>query len=281
MNATRRKVLVTGSAGILGSATVTALRSVGVDVVGFDVADGDDLLDVDRLVDRSRGCSAVAHLAAVPTDVPGEERNIGAVNVLGTWNVVLAAEQAGVERIVFSSSVNAIGVFMGQGDPERFPIDDRHGARPVTPYSVAKLASEEILAAATRRSQLTTLCLRFPALLHPSRYAQLHSLWQGGIAHEVSPYWEFGAYLDIRDAATAVARACVIGTPVNHDRMILVDDRPADVAPLSELIDLAVPPASRAQATTAATRGNLVDGSRGSAVLGARPEHHWADEVAR
>lgn len=248
-----------------------------MDVVPYDLSAGDDVLDVDRLAERARGCSVVAHLAAVPTDLPGSERMIGATNVLGVWDVVLAAEAASIGRIVFSSSVNAIGVFMGQGPPARFPIDDEHPARPVTPYSVAKLAAEEILGGASRRSGITTLCLRFPALMHTRRYRELMSSWQKGTAHEIEPYWEYGAYLDVRDAARAVAEACCRSDVPDHVRIALADDRPAHVASLRELIELVVPPELRDEANRSVkTLGVLVDTRRGWELLGTRPQYHWA-----
>jgi UDP-glucose 4-epimerase len=277
----RPRVLVTGSSGLLGSAVVEELRGRSVDVVPYDVRSGDDVLDLDRLTDRAAGCSVVAHLAAVPTDLPGAERTIGTVNVLGVWNVVLAAEAAGVGRIVFSSSVNAIGVFMGQGPPLRFPIDDNHPARPATPYSVAKLAAEEILAGAARRRDITTLCLRFPALMHAPRYRELLSSWRNGVMHEIAPYWEYGAYLDVRDAALAVAEACCRHHLPVHARVLLADDRPAHVAPLAELVELVVPVALRDQAMRSLeTLGVLVDTRRGWELLGVGPLHHWLDAGA-
>lgn len=129
---------------------------------------------------------------------------------------------------------------MGQSDPERFPIDDRHVARPVTPYSVAKLAGEEVLAGASRRTGLATLCLRFPRLTSPKTYDELLDRWSRGVAEETSPYWEYGAYLDVRDAAIAVAQACSVELGVVHDRVLLVDTVPAHVASLPELIAASV-----------------------------------------
>lgn len=280
MTSGRPRVLVTGSSGLLGSAVLDELHARGLDVVPYDIRAGDDVLDLDRLAGRARGCTAVAHLAAIPTDRPGSEGAIGATNLLGVWNVALAAESTGVGRVVFASSVNAIGVFMGQGDPRRFPIDDGHPAAPVTPYSVAKLAAEEVLAGASRRAGLTTWCLRLPALMHPGRYADVVSRWRRGPSDEVRPYWEYGAYLDVRDAARAVVAACCVDDVPQHARLLLADDRPGHVAPVRELIELAVPVGLREQAARSLdTLGVLVDTRRGWDMLGIEPRHHWPDEA--
>lgn len=280
MIAGRPKVLVTGSSGVLGAAVLEDLQARSIQAVPFDIRDGDDVLDVDHMARRARGSVAVVHLAAIPTDVPGREREIGSTNVLGAWNAALAAEAAGVRRVIFASSVNAIGVFMGQGPPDGFPIDDDHPARPVTPYSVAKLAAEEILAGVSRRSGVTTLCLRLPALMHRCRYQKVLAQWREGIHSEVDPYWEYGIYLDVRDAASAIGEACQIRDLPLHERIILADDRPAHVAPLSELIELAVPVGLQEAAhRSLTTAGVLVDARRGWEILGIRPRHHWEDEA--
>lgn len=276
----KERLLVTGSSGLLGSAVLDELESTSVDVVPFDLVEGNDVLDLDRLVRYAEGCAAIVHLAAVPTDEPGREREIGERNVLGVWNVALAAEKVGVRRVVFSSSVNAMGVFMGQGQPDRFPIDDRQRPCPVTPYSVAKLAGEEILAGLSRRSGITTLALRLPALLHEARYQYLFSKWQQGIAEETDPYWEYGAYLDVRDASRAIVRACSRAELPSHDRIVLVGDEPAHVAPMEDLVLPMVPDHLRDSAFSALTQlGVLVDARRGWELLGIGPTYHWSAEV--
>jgi len=59
------RVLVTGSRGLIGSAVVECLRAEGDDVVGFDIADGADVLDAAGFVAAAQGCEAIVHAAAV------------------------------------------------------------------------------------------------------------------------------------------------------------------------------------------------------------------------
>ena len=88
------RVLVTGHRGNVGATVARQLTSRGHDVTGFDLADGDDLLDLARVKAAAVGCSAVVHLGAVAHDSLGRPEQIMAVNVLGTWHTLLAAEQA-------------------------------------------------------------------------------------------------------------------------------------------------------------------------------------------
>jgi nucleoside-diphosphate-sugar epimerase len=275
------RTLVTGSAGVLGSHVVAELARSSVDVVSFDLVGGQDVLDLRQLHRAAAGCTTIVHLAAVPTDVAGREAETGATNVLGVWNVALVAEANRARRVVFASSVNAIGVFMGQGDPDGFPIADGHRALPVTPYSVAKLAAEEILAALSRRTGVSTVCIRLPALLDPGRYRSVFGRWVRGVESEITPYWEFGAYLDVRDGARAIVAACVAENLDLHERLMLTDVEPAHVAPMPELIEVALRPGLRSEArATFDDIGVLVDSREGWARLATSPNHHWSVETA-
>jgi nucleoside-diphosphate-sugar epimerase len=72
------------------------------------------VLDREELARAARGCSAIVHLAAIPHDTLGSPEQILAVNVLGTGNVLLAAEAAGAETVVNFSSFQVLGVSEGE-----------------------------------------------------------------------------------------------------------------------------------------------------------------------
>jgi UDP-glucose 4-epimerase len=113
------KVLVTGGAGFIGSHVVDKLRAAGHEPRIFDLRPSPhhepgevdtyigDLLNVDDLRDAMRDCDAVAHLAAsadvgIVADEPVEAE---ALNSRGTLNVLEAARQCGVERVVYASTI--------------------------------------------------------------------------------------------------------------------------------------------------------------------------------
>ena len=94
--------------------------------VEYDLATGRDILDPAALLDSARGCDAVVHSAAL-LGLPGQsDGEIMAANVQGTWNVLSAAQEAGIPRVVFLSSVDALGVFKGERSPDYLPLDDSH-----------------------------------------------------------------------------------------------------------------------------------------------------------
>jgi UDP-glucose 4-epimerase len=147
------RVLVTGGGGFIGSNLVRALLERGDDVRvldNFSTGNRDNLggLDVEivegelrsyeRVHNAVRGTEVVYHLGAlgsVPRSVQ-DPLTSSAVNVEGTLNVLLAARDEGVRRVVFSSSSSVYGNSGELPRTEAMPPD------PISPYGVAKLAAE-------------------------------------------------------------------------------------------------------------------------------------------
>jgi nucleoside-diphosphate-sugar epimerase len=147
------KVLVTGGAGFIGSNLVRALLERGDDVrvldnfstgnranlegLDVEIVEG-ELRSYERVHNAVRGTEVVYHLGAlgsVPRSVQ-DPLTSSAVNVEGTLNVLLAARDESVRRVVFSSSTSVYGSTRTLPTSEEAPPD------PISPYGVAKLAAE-------------------------------------------------------------------------------------------------------------------------------------------
>ena len=164
------KVLVTGSAGRVGSVVARDLRTRGHEVVDFDRSEGRDIEDLPALTTASVGCDGVIHAAALlglPNETPEE---IMRVNVQGTWNVLSAAQTAGVARVVSLSSVDALGLFKGERTPDYLPLDDEHRCYPATPYAISKRLGEEMCRFFAASSGTAVICLRPPGVWEPDTY---------------------------------------------------------------------------------------------------------------
>ena len=168
------RVLVTGAAGFVGSNLVDGLLSAGHDVRGLDnfstgqrsnlahVADEIDLVEGDlrsyeRVSWAVRGCEAVFHEGAMPS-VPRSVQDpltSSEINIGGTLNVLLAARDAGVRRVVFASSSSVYG------DAPGFPRVETQSTSPLAPYAVSKLAAEQYCRVAHLVYGLETVCLRY------------------------------------------------------------------------------------------------------------------------
>jgi UDP-glucose 4-epimerase len=90
---------------------------------GLTRVDGMDLLDLAE-VGHAAGCGPVVHLGTLAHDTADSPEQIVAVNVLGTWHVLLA----GVTRVVHFSSAQVFGIAEGVRFPDYFPVDDAHPA---------------------------------------------------------------------------------------------------------------------------------------------------------
>lgn len=137
------KALVTGATGFVGAAVVRALMKAGVDVRVFARHNSDftnlqhfkidgaygDLRDKDSLRKALKGCSQLYHVAAHYALWARDSSVFYDVNVTGTKNIMEAARDAGTERIVYCSTIGAIGL----------PPDGGPGTED-TPVSLAQMA---------------------------------------------------------------------------------------------------------------------------------------------
>jgi UDP-glucose 4-epimerase len=193
------KVLVTGGGGFIGSNLVRALLERGDDVrvldnfstgqrtnlegLDVDIVEG-ELRSYERVHNAVRGTEIVFHLGAlgsVPRSVQ-DPLTSGAVNVEGTLNVMLAARDEGVRRIVYASSSSIYG-----NQPE-LPLRESMSPDPISPYGVAKLAAERYCVSFSRvYHSFETVVLRFFNVFGPrqdprSQYAAVVPLFITAIA---------------------------------------------------------------------------------------------------
>lgn len=173
------KVLVTGARGTVGRAITNGWE--GVEVVPYDIADGDDLFDAAKLAERVAGVDAVLHLAAYPHRASAPDwETFKRLNVDGTKAVFAAAAEAGIGRFVYMSSGNVYCFGDGIGDQdERQPpigVDDHPPAAECHPYPRSKLVAEAWL----KRNASKVSCV---VVLRPNHFAptppDVMALWRG------------------------------------------------------------------------------------------------------
>lgn len=272
------RVLVTGHCGRVGTPLVEHLERCGHAIVGFDLAEASDLRDLDALKSAARGTAAIVHAGAVANDSGGTPEQIMAVNALGTWHVLLAAEAAGVTRVIHFSSAQALGILEGERPPDYFPVDDDHPRRAMRPYGLSKRLSEDLCEGFTRRTGIATLSLRPVAVWDAGIYARVQERRRATPESEWEPYWEYGAFVDVRDVATAVERALEIRLSGHHRALLCAPDISAS-APSLEIAARLTPgvPVRDVQRYAADPWRALFDCSAADAVLGWRPRYSWSD----
>jgi nucleoside-diphosphate-sugar epimerase len=271
------RILVTGHRGNVGEPVTAYLEDLGHDVAGFDRADGRDLLDLEDVRRAARGCDAVVHLGALAHDTAGPPEQIMAVNVLGTWHVLLAAEAAGVTRVIHFSSAQVFGIAEGERLPDYFPVNDAHPRRAMRAYGLSKCLAEDLCAGFTARTGIASVSLRPVWVWHPGMYAQIAAQRHARPESEWEPYWEFGAFVDVRDVATAVSQALAVPL-TGHHRALLCADRISASAPSLEMAARLAPgvPVRDEAPYRADPWRALVDCSVAEATLGWRPRFDWS-----
>jgi nucleoside-diphosphate-sugar epimerase len=273
------RVLVSGSSGLIGGAVVEHLSAEGDEAVRFDIADGHDVLDSEDYAAAARGCDAIVHAAGghrPDASDPGERYITH--NVTGNWNMLEAARKAGIRRVVTFSSVNAIGVFRGEATPDYLPIDDDHPIRPPTAYGMAKRLVEELCRCCTATRGIATVCFRPPAVCGKVRRAKFAAARAADPAVEWTPYWEYGAWIDVRDVAGAVLVALRCPELRHLTALIIADDVTSPIPP-RELAKRLLPDVPWRGPEPVNEWATLVRSDRAREVLGWRPRYRWrADE---
>lgn len=176
--------VVTGGAGFIGSHLASALCARGETVRIFDnfstgklenvQAIGPhvevvraDLRDAAAVRDAVHGAAVVFHEAAI-VSVPKSILDPGAaldINVVGTQNVLLAARDAGVRRVIVASSCAVYG------DGQHLPASEEQGPSPISPYAAHKLATEHLCRVFTHVYGLETVALRYFNVFGPRQDA--------------------------------------------------------------------------------------------------------------
>ena len=126
------------------------------------------------------GMEGVVHLAAYREPSMAPETELFQVNVDGTFKIYRAAADAGIQRVVCASSINALGYYFGikfpAGQLRYFPIDEEHPTYTTDPYSFSKQMIEEIGRYFWRREGITSLFLRFPLVIDRSVSGNVDSI---------------------------------------------------------------------------------------------------------
>ena len=222
--------LVTGGAGFIGShlseelvrrghtvrvadSLITGKRSNLDHVPGVDFREG-DLADVAFASSVVQGCDYVLHQAAIPS-VPRSVKDpitSNRANVDATLNVLVAARDAGVKRLVFAGSSSAYG------NTPTLPKSEDMPSNPLSPYALQKVVGEQYLQLFTRLYGLETVSIRYFNVFGPrqdpsSPYSGVISVFATALLENRPPniYGDGGQTRDftyVANVVDGVLRAC-------------------------------------------------------------------------
>jgi nucleoside-diphosphate-sugar epimerase len=220
------KVVVTGGNGRAGRWVVRDLAGAGHDVVNLDVAvrpelelPGEfcrvDLTNAGQVYDALAQYrpDGVAHLAANPSPSGHARVDVFDNNVVSAHNVLQAAGDLGVARVVYASSEMATGLLTDGVVPTQIPFDESERRPSPNAYALSKYISEVIADSAVLAHPRTSwVGLRINNVIDPDGYERFRTEWDDPSLSSVN----FWSYIDARDVGTAY-RAALEGSSTGHE----------------------------------------------------------------
>lgn len=283
-----RKVVVTGGSGRVGRYVLDELARV------FEVRNADlapaatgpnggppadveyvatDVMDLDAVRAALKGANAVVHLAAIDYDWKAAPEKYIRVNTLGTWNVLQAAEENGLEKVVLCSSISACGLseMRPEWTPQYLQVDEAHELRPVQAYSLSKQIMENMGQAVSRGSGMSVICIRPLAVVLPETLGEFTEFIDNPQLR-----WLF-YYIEASDLARAF-RAAVEAEGIGFDTFFISADDTCHPEPTLEWYPRVVgedAPAHDAALFEANPRASVFSSARAKEKLGWTPTSNF------
>lgn len=282
-----KKIVVTGGAGRLGRLAINELTERGYEVLAVDRVRPQqplpcrflpvEMTEAAPVYDVLRGADAALHLGAIPGPGGAPQSTIFHNNVLSTYNVVEAAAALGLRRLVFASTVFAVGWV---SEPEKYwpryvPVDEEHPLTPFEAYGLSKQIGEDICAAASRRTGLPIVSLRFMNVIWPEHVGTLPRPAPRTPKDIPFVVW---AYVDARDAARACRLALEADTAGHEAMFIAAEDIRFDRPTRDLLRDLA--PSSVEIRGPLEDKASVISVQKARKLIGYEPQHTWQGQTA-
>ena len=211
------KIAVTGGIGSVGKAVVDMALAQGNSVVCIDrVIPSDDvrkagvtylqadITDYTAMENAFRDCDAVVHMAAIPAPGGHPDHEVHNNNVVGSYNILRAAVEVGIQRVCQASSVNATGLAYSRWPRfDYFPLDEQHPTYNEDPYSLSKwICEEQGNSFARRYEELTIASMRFHWVI-PQRATAVQASGYSQTKAAIKNLWAY-------TLQSAAARACLL-----------------------------------------------------------------------
>ncbi len=168
-----KKLVLTGAAGALGSKLRAPLAAMCTDLVSTDLADTlpdlganetyvkADVSDLGAMEELLKGADMVIHFGAIADEAPWDD--ILQSNIIGAYNVWEAAYRNGVKRVVYASSVHAVGM---HPKTDTVGLDVAH--RPDTYYGLSKCFAEDLASLYWDKRGVEAVCIRIFSAAPPT-----------------------------------------------------------------------------------------------------------------
>jgi nucleoside-diphosphate-sugar epimerase len=275
------KIVVTGGSGRLGQFLIRELVAQGYEVLSLDrvppreklctswIA---DLRHSGDLFEALKGAFGVVHLGAYQAPNLAPDAETLSNNVSSTYNVLRAAADMGVKKVVLASSTAAFGFIYAKKlwAPEYLPLDEDHPSKPQDSYGLSKVLGERIADSIVAvHHDMTVSSLRFPGVNFDLSYESFRERWRNPRAR-TSGFW---TYIDARDAA-ATCRLALEAKFKGHEVFIASAPKNCMIQPTLELARKYLPKGAKIKKVRG-THWSCVDSSKARRMLGFKPQHLW------
>jgi nucleoside-diphosphate-sugar epimerase len=278
-----KKVVVTGGSGRLGQFVIRDLLVHGYQVLSLDKVPPREKLCTSWLADlRHSGdlfealkdAHGIIHLGAYQAPNLAPDAETLSNNVSASYNVLRAAADLKVKRVVIASSTAAFGFIYAKKlwAPEYLPLDEDHPSTPQDSYGLSKVLGEQIAdSIVSINDDMTVSSLRFPGVNFDLSYESFRERWRNPPAR-ASGFW---TYIDARDAATT-CRLAVEARFKGHEVFIASAPKNCMIQGTPELVREYLPKGAKIRKVTG-THWSCVDSSKARRMLDFKPEHLWQD----
>ena len=275
--------MVTGGSGRLGQFVIRDLFAHKYQVLSLDRVAPREKLCASWLVDLRhsgdlfealRNAYGVIHLGAYQAPNLAPDAETLSNNVSVTYNVLRAAADSKVKRVVLASSTAAFGFIYATKlwAPEYLPLDEDHPSLPQDSYGLSKVLGERIADSIVSLSPAMTISsLRFPGVNFDLSYESFRERWRNP-ASRASGFW---TYIDARDAATT-CRLALEAKFRGHEVFIASAPKNCMIQPSLELVKKYLPKGARIKKVSG-THWSCVDSAKARRMLGFKPQHLWQD----
>jgi nucleoside-diphosphate-sugar epimerase len=281
-----KKVVVTGGSGRLGQFVIRDLLAHGYQVLSLDKVPPREKLCMTWLVDLRhsgdlfealRAAYGIIHLGAYQAPNLAPDAETLSNNVSASYNVLRAAADMSVKRVVMASSTAAFGFIYAfkLWAPDYLPVDENHPSRPQDSYGLSKVFGEQIAdSIVSAHKAMTVSSLRFPGVNFDLSYESFRERWQNP-ATRASGFW---TYIDARDAAMT-CRLALEAKFTGHEVFIASAPKNCMIQPTRELVSRYLPKGAKFRKISG-SHWSCVDSTKAGRMLGFKPQHVWQDYLS-
>lgn len=280
------RIIVTGGSGLAGIWVLKHFVEHGYEVINLDVklpeepicrtiiTDLNDLGQVHNALAPYAGgqrkqVEGIVHMAAIPQAYTHPNDVCFRNNVMCTYNILEAAANLGIGKVVLASSESSYGICFATDffEPQYLPVDEAHPQTPEDSYGLSKVVNEVTAEAFHRRTGMQVLSFRLGNILVPEAYAAVKANFDQ-TEDRLRILW---SYIDARD----VAAACRLGIErdgLGAQALIIAADDSSSDKPTMELVQKHLPGVTDIRMPLEG-RVSLMDNRLAKRLLGWEPQY--------